>query len=142
MRIAVTAAAAAALLVSGAAEAGILHYQAVLKGANETPPNATGGRGRFVGVLDTDQRLLDYTVTYSGLSGPALAAGFHGKDTAPSATVTPAPGATPSSIHTLVKLNDSQINDLNAGHWRFDITTAANPGGEIGGAVMRASGPD
>jgi hypothetical protein len=136
----VAAVAAAFVMAAGAAEAGILHYEARLKGSNETPPNATGGRGEMMGQLDTDRRLLDYTVTFTGLSGPALAAGFHGKDAAPNAAVTIPPGDKPNSIHAEVKLTDSQISDLNAGRWTFDITTSANPGGEIGGEVMRSTG--
>jgi CHRD domain-containing protein len=140
MRSAVAAVCAALVAVAGAAEAGILHYEATLKGSHERPPNATGGRGALTGEVDTDRRLFDYTVTFSGLTGPALSAGFHGKDATPGSAVTVAPGGQPNAIHAEVKLTDAQITDLNAGRWTFDIATSANPCGEIGGEVMRASG--
>ena len=35
------------------------------------------GKGRITAVVDTDRGVLDYTVTYKGLTGPATAAGLH-----------------------------------------------------------------
>jgi len=140
MKTTLIAIATAGAMLAGAAQAGILHYEATLKGANEKPPNATGGRGEMQGVLDTDRRLLEYDVTYSGLSGPAMGAGFRGQGADSSAAVNLQDGQKPNSIHAEVKLTDAQINDLNAGRWTFDITTRANPGGEIGGPVMRSGG--
>jgi len=131
------AAAAAFLLAAGSAEADILHYQALLKGANTTAPNA---RGELSATLDTDRRLLDYTVSFSGLSGPATAAGLqeHGRAADPALAVkAPGKGA---ALHATVQLTRDQVNDLNAGRWSFDIDTAANPGGEISGALQRSSG--
>ncbi len=52
--------------------------QASLSGAGEVPPNDSPGRCRMTGVFDTDSNTLEWTVTYSGLSGPAIAAHFHG----------------------------------------------------------------
>jgi hypothetical protein len=136
----IAAAGAALLLAAGSARADILHYEALLKGANETPPTATHARGELTATLDTDRRMLDYSVTYSGLSGPATAAGFHehGSAAAPAVAVQ-APIQGPD-IHASVKLTDSQINDLNAGRWSFNIDTMANPGGEIAGDLRRSSG--
>ncbi|HVM99353.1 MAG TPA: CHRD domain-containing protein [Caulobacteraceae bacterium] len=139
-RVSLIAIAAVVAMAGSAAQAGILHYAATLKGANEKPPTASGGRGELEGVLDTDRRLLEYDVTFTGLSGPALGAGFHGKDAAMNAAVTFQPTQKPNSIHAQVSLTDAQINDLNAGRWTFDITTKDNPGGEIGGTVERSSG--
>jgi len=136
---AIAAAAAAALLAAGSAEADILHFQALLKGANEAPPNASHGRGELTGTLDTDRQVLDYTVTYSGLSGPVTAASFHERGGAAEAAAvqTPAKGA---ELHATVQLTAAQINDLNAGHWSFNIGTAANPAGEISGELQRSGG--
>ena len=67
-------------------------------------------------------------------------AGFRGKGADTNAAMNFQDGQTPNSIHAKVKLTDAQINDLNAGRWTFDITTRANPGGEIGGTVMRSGG--
>src|SRR3974390_333773 len=142
MKTTLIAIAAAGAMVAGAAQAGILHYEATLKGGNEKPPNATGGRRAMPGVFAPDRRLLEYNVTFSGLSGPAMAAGFRGKGADTNAAMNFQDGQTPNSIHAKVKLTDAQINDLNAGRWPFDITTRANPGGEIGGTVMRSGGAE
>ncbi len=130
------AAVAGLLLGAGAAQADILHYDAVLKGANVTPPNGARGHGEVTAMLDTDRRTLDYTVTFFGLTGPATNAAF--KDNA--ATIAaPTLGKGPE-VHAAVTLTDAQIADLKAGHWTFSISTTANPGGEIGGELRRTSG--
>ena len=131
----IAAAAAAFLLAAGSAEADILHYQAVLKGAN-----ASHGRGELTGTLDTDRRVLDYTVTCSGLSGPATAASFHDRGGAAAqdlAAQAPAKGA---EVHATVQLTKAQIEELNAGRWSFTIGTKENPGGELSGELQRSGG--
>ncbi len=56
------------------------------RSASETPPNQTAGTGTADVTLDTQSRLLSWTVGYSGLTGPATAAHFHG----------PPPGSRPA----------------------------------------------
>jgi hypothetical protein len=137
-----TAAIAAALSVisAGAASADILHYQALLRGAAETPPNATKARGEVTAIPDTDRRALEYTVTYKDLSGPVVVAGFKEATSPPDDPIVTAPdGANASTIHAVATLTNAQIQDLNAGKWIFDISTGASPGGEIRGKVLRTS---
>lgn len=52
--------------------------QASLSGGGEVPPNNSPARGLLEGTFDTDTNTLTWTVTYSGLSSPAVAAHFHG----------------------------------------------------------------
>ena len=136
----IAAVATALLLAAGAAQADVLHFDAVLKGANETPPNAARGHGEVIAMLDTDRRTLDYTVTYSGLSGPATTAGFqqHGAALAPAIAASALGKAT--EFHGDVQLTDTQISNLKAGQWSFNISTMDHPGGEIGGSLKRTSG--
>jgi hypothetical protein len=142
-RIALTpiAIAVAILGASGAAaNADILHYQAQLRGAAETPANATRARGQVTAILDTDRRAFEYTVTYKDLSGPVVLAGFKQPTSPPDdpiVTATADPKTT--TIHAVVTLTNAQIQDLNAGKWIFDISTSASPGGEIRGKVERTS---
>jgi hypothetical protein len=133
------AAAAILLLAAGAASAATIHFTATLKGADEVPPNTTAGMGSVSATLDTDTKALHYSATYSGLTGPATAAHFHGP-AAPGADgpVAVAAKASPSPIEGMATLTDSQVSDLEAGKWYFNIHTAANPGGEIRGQVMTA----
>jgi hypothetical protein len=136
---AIVAATAVVLLSAGSAQAGILHYEAVLKGANETPANASHARGELTASLDLDRHTLDYSVTYSGLSGPATTAGFQ-RQGASAGVAAPAslPGKS-SESDGQVQLTRPQIDELNAGRWTFNISTMASPGGEISGKIMRSS---
>ena len=135
----ILATAAAFLMAAGSASADILHYEAVLKGANETPPTATHGRGELNATLDTDRRLLDYTVTYSGLSGPATTAAFQQQGVAATPAIASSVLGKGPEFHGDVQLTDTQISDLKAGQWSFNISTMNHPGGEIGGVLKRGS---
>ena len=132
----VVVAAAFCLLAAGVAEARTVHFTTALKGADEVPPNATTGTGAVDAVLDTDTKSFSYTVTYSGLTGPAVAAHFHG----PAAAGMNAPPmvamtSLASPIAGTAVLSDGQIADLTAGKWYFNVHTAAHPGGEIRGQL-------
>jgi len=49
-----------------------------LSGAGEVPANGSPAKGLMEGTFDTDTNTLTWTVTYSGLSSPVIAAHFHG----------------------------------------------------------------
>jgi len=131
-------AAAAALFAAGAASAATLHFATTLKGADETPPNTTTGTGHVSATLDTATKTLSYKVTYSGLTGPATMAHFHGPagpgEKAPPVVAVPT-SALANPMVGSAPLDDGQIADLEAGKWYFNIHTAANPGGEIRGQL-------
>ena len=65
-------------LVSGAAQAETKIFKATLSGASEVPPTTSTGTGAATVTLDTATGKLSWDVTYSGLSGPAMAAHIHG----------------------------------------------------------------
>jgi hypothetical protein len=119
-----------AMLAAGAARANeIIHYEADLTGPN-------GAKGTVTAELEASEKAFAYRATYSGLSGPATAAHFHGpadpgKDAPPVVTV---PGVK-LPIGGSVRLTDQEIADLEAGKWYFNVHTAANPGGEIRGQL-------
>ncbi len=139
MRIQAAIAAAAILtFAAGAANADAQKYIAHLTGAAEVPSNTTTAKGDISALLDTDNGDLSYTVTYSGLSGPATAAGFHGPagNTAEGPVVAPAASPT-SPISGTIKLTPQQTRDLNSGNWYFNVETGANPKGEIRGQLRR-----
>ena len=123
------------------ASAAMLNFSASLNGASEVPPTKSAGIGQCLATLDTAKKELTYTLTFEGLTGPATAAHFHGP-AAPGANagvVVPIDGKDPASpVHTSATLTDAQIKDLEAGKWYVNVHTAANPGGEIRGQVMKA----
>ena len=114
-------------------------FGATLNGASEVPANATTGKGDATVNLDKTTKTLSWNVTYSGLTGNATAAHFHGP-AAPgvdAAVVVPiATGAVPNPAVGTAVLTDAQIADLTAGKWYVNIHTQANPGGEIRGQVV------
>lgn len=137
MHLRLGAAAGALLLFAAtAASAATLHFTAPLKGSDEVPPNTTMGKGQVLATLDPATKVFGYTVTYAGLTGPAVAAHFHG----PAAPGSNAPPIIPirtlaSPITGTATLTDPQIADLKSGKWYFNVHTTAHPSGEIRGQL-------
>ena len=134
-------AAGIALFAAGAACAATLHFATTLKGADEVPPHDVPGTGKVTATLDTATKTFSYKVTYSGLTGPATMAHFHGP-AAPGANAPPVVAVPKTSLASPMvgsaTLDDGQIADLEAGKWYFNIHTAAHPGGEIRGQLPAA----
>ena len=126
-----------------AASAAMIDFHATLSGTSEVPPNTSTGSGDVLATLDTGSKKLAYTMTYMGLSGPATAAHFHGPAAAGANAGVAVPIGTnpPSPVTNTVTLTDAQIKDLEAGQWYANVHTAANPGGEIRGQMMRSGAP-
>lgn len=134
-------AASVALLAAGVANAETLRFATALKGSDEVPRNTTTGTGKVAATLDTATKTFTYKVTYSGLTGPATMAHFHGP-AAPGVNAPPVVAVPKSALADpmtgTATLDDAQIADLEAGKWYFNIHTAANPGGEIRGQLAAA----
>jgi hypothetical protein len=60
----------------GSAE--ILKLKADLKATDEVPPNDSKGAGTLEATYDSSSKQLSYTADYSGLTGNATMAHFHG----------------------------------------------------------------
>jgi hypothetical protein len=126
----------AAIIPAASAETVIL--RADLKGSNEIPPNNTTATGKAEAALDTASRHLSFTVTFSGLSGPVVGAHFHGPGEAGKNAGIALPFKTVQSpIEGTATLTENQVADLLAGKWYANIHTAANPGGELRGQMMK-----
>ena len=132
---------AAALGVAGltAAYAEEVTYTASLNGASETPPNTTKGTGTLTAKFDTTTKLLSWTVDYSGLTGPALAAHFHGPapEGKAAGVLVPIKDSLDSPIKGSATLTDEQAKALTDGLIYFNIHTAANKPGEIRGQLEK-----
>lgn len=106
-----------------------------LSGASEVPPVASNASGTAELNLNKQINELSWTVTYSGLSGPATGAHFHGPAMAGAnaGVVVPMTGSLTSPIRGTASLTAAQAADLMAGKWYVNLHTAANPNGEIRG---------
>ena len=127
-----------ALVVVGAlpASAEMKSFKAPMTAQAEVPPNASGGNGIIEANLDTATRKLDWKGTYSGLSGPATAAHFHGPaKTGANAGVAVPVDAGQSPFSGSATLTEGQAADLVAGMMYFNIHTEKNAGGEIRGQL-------
>jgi hypothetical protein len=114
-------------------------FKATLDGKSEVPPNATTGTGTADIDYDPATKKLSWKLTYSGLTGPATAAHFHGpaeagKDAGVEVAI---PGATSSPAEGSATLTDAQAADLTSGKLYVNVHTAANPKGEIRGQVTK-----
>ncbi|HLZ00649.1 MAG TPA: CHRD domain-containing protein [Bradyrhizobium sp.] len=114
-------------------------YKATLNAKSEVPPNASAATGTADINYDPATKKLSWTVTYSGLTGPATAAHFHGPaEAGKNAGVAVAiPNAGKSPVEGSATLTDAQATDLTAGKYYVNVHTQANPGGEIRGQVTK-----
>lgn len=130
--------ASAVTLFTGAAFAETVTFKGTMTGATEVPPKTTEGKGTATATLDTATKMLTYTVDYSGLSGPATMAHFHGPaEPGANAGVVVKFDPVTDPIKGTATLSDAQMADLMAGKWYANVHTAANPGGEIRGQMIK-----
>jgi hypothetical protein len=127
-------------LVSVAAHAATIHLKAELKASAEVPPKDSAGTGTLTATLNTETNVFTYHIEFSGLTGPVAAAHFHG----PAAEGVNAKPQLPikgtlitSPIDGKATLTPEQAKDLVDGKWYFNLHTAANPGGEIRGQILK-----
>jgi hypothetical protein len=114
--------------------------KAMLDAKSEVPPNASTATGTADIDFDPATKKLTWKLTYSGLSGPATAAHFHGPaEVGKNASVAvPITNAGSSPVEGSATLTDAQAADMMAGRCYLNVHTAANPGGEIRGQVTKA----
>ena len=108
--------------------------------AQEVPTNTSTGTGSITGTYNDETNILNYSVTWTGLTGNVNAAHFHGPALpGVSANVivpfTIANNASTGNLSGTATLTDAQETDFLAGKWYYNLHTTANPGGEIRGQV-------
>ena len=128
-------------LVSAAAHAATIQLKADLKASSEVPPKDSAGMGTLTGTLNTETNEFTYHIEFSGLTGPAVAAHFHGPaaegaNAKPQLPIKGSPVTSP--IDGKATLTAEQAKDLLDGKWYFNLHTASNPGGEIRGQVLKS----
>lgn len=98
------------------------------------PEHATTSHpeGTVRATLDTHSNLVKYTLTWTGLSGPVVAAHFHGPASASeeAGVLVPIPAPYKSGQHGSVLLSSEQAQALQNGQVYVNLHTAALPNGE------------
>jgi hypothetical protein len=127
------------LCSGGIVRAETLTYKVALKSAEEVPSNTSSGSGTADVTYDTQSKKLSWKVSYSGLTGPATAAHFHGpaEPGKNAGVMIPIQNIATSPAEGSATLTDAQAADLTAGRLYVNVHTAANPGGEIRGQVKK-----
>jgi hypothetical protein len=130
---------AALLSVTSIGSAEVVKFKADLKATDEVPPNDSNGAGKLEATYDSSTKQLSYTADYSGLTGNATMAHFHGPaDPGKNAPiVVPVQGNVASPIKGTATLTDAQADELLAGKLYFNVHTEKNKGGEIRGQVTK-----
>lgn len=113
-------------------------FVATLNGASETPANASAGTGTATLVFNDNTKIFNITVTYSGLTGPAIAGHIHkGAVGVPGGVEFGFNSLTSPITYTSIALDASEESDLKENLYYVNIHTAAFPGGEIRGQLIK-----
>jgi len=118
--------------------AAVTTFKATLNAASEVPPNDSKGTGAVTATFDDATKVLTWKGSYSGLTGPATAAHFHGpapsgKNAGVMVPITP----NGPSFEGSATLNDAQAKALMDGDLYVNVHTATNKGGEIRGQLTK-----
>jgi len=109
-----------------------------LSATAEVPPVNSPATGSADVTFDSATKLLTWKVTYTGLTGPATMAHFHGPADAGKNAPVVVPIPNPASgVDGSATLTDAQSADLLAGRYYINVHTDANKGGEIRGQVTK-----
>lgn len=116
-------------------------FQVQLSGSQQVPAVQTDGTGTANLTWDPSTRMLQWSISYSGLSGPVTMAHLHGpagadKDAGVQVWLTKKGSPAESPITGEAKLTPAQARMLMRGQLYINVHTAANPKGEIRGQVV------
>jgi hypothetical protein len=126
------------LAIASPSMAAMMNFIASLSGKSEVPANTTAGTGSVTATYDTDSKKLTWKGSYSGLTGPATAAHFHGPAPAgKNAGVMVPISPNGPSFEGSATLTDAQAKALLDGDMYVNVHTAANKGGEIRGQLVK-----
>ena len=120
------------------AHSAVINLSSTIDGAQANAGAGTGssGTGSAAMTYDDGTGLFSWNINWSGLTGSAVAAHFHGPALSnQNAGVTVGIGVGSNPAIGSASITGLQAADLLAGLWYINIHTAANPGGEIRGQV-------
>ena len=129
---------AGALALASPSMAAMMTFKASLDGKSEVPPNTVAATGSVTATYDSDSKKLTWKGSYSGLTGPATAAHFHGPAPAgKNAGVLVPISPNGPSFEGSATLTDAQAKTLMDGDMYVNVHTADNKGGEIRGQLTK-----
>jgi len=117
-------------------------FSAVLTGTQEAPPNAATALGNGTLILNAAENSVTVSADYFALSGVPTGAHVHGPaDPGVNGpviiTFAPLPGSTTGVLAEQAQVvTPTQVADIKAGRWYFNIHNATFPGGEIRGRIL------
>ena len=116
-------------------------FNATLNEAQETPPTGESGTGTCTATYNNENNELNYTLTWNGLTGVPTAMHFHKAGIGVAGDVEiPITGFTASASGMLTAsaiVDEDEAQDLLEGKFYVNIHTAAHPGGEIRGQLIK-----
>jgi hypothetical protein len=123
-------------VIAGAAMAETIYLSAEMRGATEAEGISPDATGRTEVTLDTETNVIEWTTTFSGLSGPVFAAHIHGP-------AVPGEDAgiqvefdligVGDTITGSAEITDQQVGELLDGMYYVNVHTEQQRGGEIRG---------
>lgn len=125
------------MLMASPALAEAMKLAAKMDGSHEVPPTDSKGAGVVDVTYDPATKTMDWTLEYSGLTGKATMAHFHGPaDPGENADVAVPIPDPESGTKGSVTLTEEQASDLMNGKYYVNVHTAEHASGEIRGQVM------
>jgi CHRD domain len=129
------------LVGAGVARADPESFKVELTGAQSVPAVDTSGSGTAELTYDPATRVVTWNIAYSGLSGPATMAHFHGPakagQNAPVVVWLSKQGSSAANPLTgSATLTPEQAKEFSDGEWYINVHTQAHPAGEIRGQVI------
>jgi hypothetical protein len=112
-------------------------FKAVINGASETPPNASTATGTATLTYNTDTKIFNIVVNFTGIT--ATASHIHkGAIGVPGNVIFGfTPPITSPINYTSAVLDSTQNADLNANLYYVNIHSTAFPAGEIRGQLLK-----
>ena len=113
-----------------------MQLSGTLSASNEVPAVTASGTGSVTGTYTPSTKMLNYTITYAGLTGAPTGAHLHYGDAkhttaAPTVPFSGLPTTTSGSFSGTVTLTAMQADSLKANRIYASIHTSANGGGEL-----------